>query len=58
MSNLLKKEHFEHIKTNKPFDICYTLEEMKYNLKGYGIGSIRNQLQLAVKDINSDKYCQ
>ena len=51
------KEHFDHIKTNKPFDICYTLEEMKYNLKGYGIGSIRNQLQLAVKDINSDKYC-
>ncbi len=51
-----QKEHFDHIKTNKPFDICYTLEEMKYNLKGYGIGSIRNQLQLAVKDINSEKY--
>ncbi len=50
-----QKEHYEYIKSNSPFDICYTIEEMKYNLRGYGIGSIRNQLQLAVKDINSDK---
>ncbi len=50
-----QQEHYEYIKSNSPFDICYTIEEMKYNLRGYGIGSIRNQLQLAVKDINSDK---
>ena len=49
-----QKEHYEYIKSNSPFDICYTIEEMKYNLRGYGIGSIRNQLQLAVKDIISE----
>ncbi|MBP3354568.1 MAG: single-stranded-DNA-specific exonuclease RecJ [Bacteroidales bacterium] len=52
-----QKEHFEHIKANKPFDICYTIEEMKYNNpKGYTTTPpvVRNQIQLAVKDIISE----
>jgi single-stranded-DNA-specific exonuclease len=39
-------EHFDHIKSMKPFNICYTIEENTYN----GATTI----QLFIKDINTN----
>ena len=41
-------EHFEHIKSGKPFDICYTIEENKHP---NNVG----QFQLFVKEIRISK---
>ena len=40
-------EHFEHIKSHKPFDICYTIEENKHKNNG--------TIQLLVKDIRESQ---
>ena len=40
-------EHNEHIKSSKPFDICYTLEENNYNGK--------TSIQLMVRDIRTSE---
>ena len=41
-------EHFEHIHTGKPFDICYTIEENKHH-------NATSTLQLFVKEIRLSK---
>jgi single-stranded-DNA-specific exonuclease len=40
-----KAEHFDHVKSGKPFDICYHIEENEMN----------NMLQLNIKDIHPVK---
>lgn len=37
-----KKEHYEYIKSGKPFDICYTIEENQHN---------NDEVQLLIRDI-------
>ncbi|MEG1642943.1 MAG: single-stranded-DNA-specific exonuclease RecJ [Bacteroidales bacterium] len=47
-----QSKHFDYIKSNKPFDICYTIEEQTFNNINNKLPHNNNQaLQLAVKDI-------
>jgi len=39
-------QHFEHIHSGKPFDICFTIEETRRNVPGH-------EVQLLIKDIHT-----
>lgn len=41
------KDYYDYIKSGKPFDICYTLEESKHRNS--------NSVQLMIRDINIDR---
>ncbi|MCC8071110.1 MAG: single-stranded-DNA-specific exonuclease RecJ [Bacteroidales bacterium] len=44
-------EHFEHIHSQKPFDICYTIEDNKH----HGPSSSNLSVQLLIKEIRPSK---
>ena len=49
-----KSDIFESIKTDTPFDICYTIEEMTFNNKTPHYTNKKSIMQLSIKDIVTD----